>query len=119
MTNLLVSRPLAKCSTVAHDKPFRYWKNCVSFNGDWRGTRKLSEMIDNAVDITYRTFCRHCDWRQASELFGYATHPSQGLMLGADYMVSYQRSKFDGKTVYVLCHSAIEYIFIREETNGG
>lgn len=102
---------------MSTDRKYRYLRNCTSFGpGE---VRHLEKMIDEATEITYRTFCQHCNWREASELFGYDTHPKQGgLMLKNDWAVTYQRSKYKGKRCYVLCHSAIEYIFVHENFRG-
>jgi hypothetical protein len=99
------------------DREYRYLRNCTSFGlGE---VRHLTKMIDEAVEISYRTFCKHCSWREASELFGYDTHPKQGgLMLKNDWAVTYQRSTYKGKRCYVLCHSAIEYIFVHADFKG-
>jgi hypothetical protein len=99
------------------DREYRYLRDCTSF-GRFE-VRHLEEMLDLATEITYRTFCKHCSWREASELFGYDTHPRQGgLMLKNDWAVTYQRSWFKGQRCYVLCHSAIEYIFVRGNRSG-
>jgi hypothetical protein len=112
-TSFLASPPVEHRSEAEHDKPYVYWKNCVGFGGP-REVAKLTEMIDNAVDITYGTFFRYCDLNEATELLGYEKHHTRGLILKKDWHVSYHRSKYNGKTVYFLKHSAIEYIFVQK-----
>jgi hypothetical protein len=96
-------------------KPYHYWQCCVDFSED---VELLIAMIDTAVDITYRTFFQHCDLEEARTLLCYDKHWKQGLTLKKDWHVSYHRSTYNGKRCYFLCHSGIEYIFVREETDG-
>jgi len=90
-------------------RPYRYLRNCTSFSR--ADVKHLEEMIDNARDVTYATFFRHCSWREACALFGCYGHYKQGLTLKQDWAVSYHRSKYKGRRCYYLRHSAIEYIF--------
>lgn len=109
--------PVKNSGPLGHGKRYRYLRNCTSF-GRFE-VRYLEEMLDKASEITYRTFCLHCDWREASKLFGYDTHPKQGgLMLKNDWAVTYHRSWYKGKRCYFICHSSIEYIFVREDFRG-
>jgi len=89
-----------------------YLVSCVDLP---RGKVKyLNECIDNAIDITYRTFMEHVNQAQVRELFPfYEWKPGRqpGLRLKDDFAVSYHRSKFMGKICYYMRHSAIEYIF--------
>lgn len=73
-------------------------------------------MVDQAVQVSYRTFFRHCagvaTWAKHS---GYATRSDKGLTLDKDWHVSFYRSKFRGKPCYYMYHSAIEYIWVLED----
>ena len=71
-------------------------------------------MIDNATDITRRTFLKYVDDSELADItenLGSCWHHSQGLTMSQDWAVSYHRSKLHGKRVYYFCHSAIEYVF--------
>ena len=99
---------------MTSDKKFHYLRCCVDFpSGE---VEHLTQMIDDAVDITYGTFIRHVDWKTVSDMFEYERHPNQGLTLKDDFHVSYHKSKFKGETCYYVRHSAIEYIFVPEAT---
>jgi hypothetical protein len=74
-------------------------------------------MINNAVDISRRTFLKYIDKEDLKELelnLSYSTHPKKGLTMAGDYAVSYRRSKLHEKRVYFFNHSMIEYVFIKE-----
>lgn len=80
-------------------------------------------MIDSAIDISYKTFMKHVDRSDLISIFpsyqwkrsyqwdehGFET----GLWLKNDWAVKFQRSKFKEKCVYILVHSGIEYIFVK------
>lgn len=91
---------------------YTYYGNCVNWAG--RDVPHLSEMIDNAIDITRQTFLAHADrddLRQVELGLGYSAHPSKGLTMAGDYHVSYHRSKYKGKRCYFFKWSGIEYVF--------
>jgi len=74
----------------------------------------LHEMINGAKDITRRTFLQHVDRDDMETLeaeLGYASHPSRGLTMAADWHVSYHRSHWNGRTCYYFRWSGIEYYF--------
>jgi hypothetical protein len=76
---------------------------------------ELSQLIDKRKKITRRTFLKHVDPSDLTiiaESLGYATHPSQGLTMAADWHVEYFKSSWRNKTVYGFRHSAIEHIFV-------
>jgi hypothetical protein len=89
---------------------FQYLTCCV--NSD---AKSIGDMVDAAIDITYRTMMKHCpgliDWAVS---VGYVRHPSQGLTLKGDWAVSYHRSKYRGRRCYYVRWSAIEYIFVEK-----
>ena len=91
----------------------QYFNNCV--NWDQRDIDGLTDMIDNNLDISRKTFLKHIDKEEMQAVeddLGYAQHPSQGLTMAGDYHVSYHRSKLHGKRCYYFRHSSIEYVFI-------
>lgn len=73
----------------------------------------LDEMVDAAIDVTYRTMLKHCpgliDW---AEGVGYARDSRRGLTLKNEWAVDFHRSKYQGQRCYYVRWSAIEYIFI-------
>jgi hypothetical protein len=74
----------------------------------------ITETVDKAREITYRTFLRHVSFSDLCDLFPfYDRYPNQGgLMLKNDWAVSYHRSTYQGRRCYYIRHSMIEYIFI-------
>ena len=71
-------------------------------------------MIEEAQDITRRTFLNHVDGKDRRDLetqLGYSLTRDGGLTMKRDYHVSYHRSRLHGQTVYFFTHSAIEYVF--------
>jgi hypothetical protein len=90
---------------------YNFYSNCVNWPGK---VADLSQMIDNNIDITRRTFLQYVNREELAEIerdLSYEKHPSQGLTMAGDYHVSYHRSKLRGKRVYYFRHSAIEYVF--------
>lgn len=89
---------------------YKYAFNCVSPpNVD-----DLVDMVDNAIDITYRTFIKHVDWRELARIFDYYEWANgKGLRLKDDWAVTFHRSKYGKHRVYYVCHSSIEYIFMK------
>ena len=78
--------------------------SCVNSSG-----RKISEMMDSALDITFETFAKHVDIKRVQEIFGYGHN--QGLFLRNDWHVRFYRSKWRGRRCYIMKHSGIEYIY--------
>ena len=89
--------------------------NCVEIpDGD---AEALIDMIDGERDITRKTFLRHVDREQMADLeesLGYASHPSAGLTMAADWHVTYHKGTYKGRRAYWLCWSHIEFVFIKE-----
>lgn len=75
-------------------------------------------MIENAKEITHRTFVKYVDQRQATDALstelGVEYGKGTGLTLKDDWSVSYHKSTFKGKQCYYMTHSAIEFIFLNE-----
>ena len=88
---------------------YQFITNCVNSTYE-----KITDMVNDARDITYETFCKYVDWKDVSEMLGYALHPSQGLMIKNDYAVSFHKSRYEGRPCYYVCWSAIEYIFVKD-----
>lgn len=96
-------------------KRMHYFDNCVGWNPkDVWNKGGLSDMIDNATDVSRKIFLKHIDLKEIetmAENMGYAAHYKNGLTMAGDYAISYHRSKLHGKRVYYFRHSAIEYVF--------
>lgn len=98
---------------------YRFHSTCVDWSQSACDTPSgLSDMIhEHSIDITRRTLLQHVGAEQMNEIesrLGYASHPSQGLMMARDYHVSYHRSKLHGKRCYYFKWSAIEHIFTQQ-----
>jgi len=68
-------------------------------------------MIDNAINITRKTFLKNTNKEDRIQLekdLGY----NRDFTINRDWHVSYHKTKtINGKVVYFLQHSAIEYFF--------
>lgn len=85
----------------------RFQYDCVNPNS----LEELEFIIDNGEEITLQEFKDNVN----SEDFGYLLESlgySEDFPIDEDCHVQYNRSiKEDGKTVYYMVHSAIEYVF--------
>ena len=99
---------------------YQYYNNCVNWSkDDVYSDGGLNDMIDQAIDISRKTFLKHVDrddLRDREFSLGYETHPSKGLTMAGDYSVSYHRSKLHGKRVYYFRQSCIEFVFTKVGT---
>lgn len=95
---------------------YHYYTNCVNWpRGDVDKPGGLRDLIDGRREISRRTFLRHVERADLAELadgLAYASHPSRGLTMAADWHIEYFRSRLHGATVYGFRHSAIEYVFV-------
>lgn len=89
---------------------FRYLTCCVQAKGE-----DITAMVEQARPITLRVFAKHCDWRPLARTLGYQLGRGRGLQLRQDWHVRYYRSVYQGAPCYFLKHSAIEYIFTRQD----
>lgn len=100
---------------------FKFYCNCVCWpRNDVDADGGLNDLIAASEPITRATFLKHVDrsdLRNLERNLQYASHPSQGLTMAADWSVSYFRSKLHGRTVYGFDWSAIEYVFVPENFN--
>ncbi len=97
---------------------YKYYNNCVSWpRRDVHAEGGLSDMIDDAIEITRKTFLNHVDRNEMEYLeisLGYSKHHSQGLTMAGDWHVSYHRSRLHGKRAYYFNNSCIEYVFTKQ-----
>lgn len=95
---------------------FSYYNCCVDWDPDEvHSPGGLVDMIDQARQITRRTFLKHVgtrDLRSLEESLGYESHPAKGLTMAGDFHVGYFKSKLFGRPVYFFRWSAIEYVFM-------
>jgi len=71
-------------------------------------------MVANAMSISRRSFLKHVNREDLSELegcLGGASHPRRGLTIAGDRHVAYYRGKLHNERVYFMTHSAVEYVF--------
>ena len=94
---------------MKYDYDYLYYNNCVLW--DERDVDSLSNMIDDAIDITRRTFLKHVDRERLRMIEKSLGYPMGRLTMAGDYAVSYHKSKLHGKTCYYFRHSSIEYVF--------
>lgn len=85
---------------------FRYsCVNCPNVN-------ELEYILEHERTITHDTFRRNIGKKQYDKLNRLLGYDKYNLTLKTDYHVSYHKSKTpDGKIVYYLDHSAIEYVY--------
>ena len=95
---------------------YEFYCNCVSWPPrDVRREGGLSDLINDRVEISRRTFLKHVnreDLKTQEYECGYQQHPRQGLTMAGDQYVEYFRSRWHGKRVYGFRWSSIEYVFI-------
>jgi hypothetical protein len=92
---------------------YRFYSNCVTWPRAYVG--ELMDMVDNARDITRRTFLRNVGYENVKplELATYhELHWKQGMTMASNWSVTYHKSKLCGRTVYYFCYSSIEYVFV-------
>ena len=98
---------------------YRFYSDCVSWPRNQ--VNELCECIDDAIDISRKTFLKHVDRVEQESIersLEYAGHWKQGLTAAADWGIRYQRSKLNGTRVYMFVQSGIEYIFVPKEMRG-
>ena len=74
----------------------------------------LSDMMDNAVEVSYRTLVAAVGRDALAEAFpqfDWSSRP-RDLTMKDDYAVSYYRSTFKGKPCYYVRESGIEHVFM-------
>jgi hypothetical protein len=68
-------------------------------------------MVNKAREISFTTFAKNCDYQELARSMGYAVGREKGLHLKDDLYVRFYVSEFEGKKVYFINQSAIEWIF--------
>jgi len=88
---------------------FTFETDCTCSTARW-----INNMVDQAREVTYETLVRRVGVDQLASVFPFyewGRGTRAGLRMKDDYMISYYRSKYRGRTCYYVCHSSIEYIF--------
>ena len=93
---------------------YHYITNCTQADGN-----DIEEMVDNAMQVTYKTFRHHVPLSEIKGVFGdiydyQDKNNGIGLRIQNDYAVSFYKSKYQGRPCYYIYHSAIEYVFVKE-----
>jgi hypothetical protein len=70
---------------------------------------KINNMVDNARQISFKTFMKHAELADTEFFHIYAWGQQRGLHLKDDWAVSYYKGKYEGQPCVYMCHSAIEY----------
>lgn len=90
---------------------FVYLTSCVDSDAE-----SIQTMVDEAEEVTCRRFREECNSRQWERDQGYLVGPGgKGLRLYNDWAVRYFKSRYRSAECYYVVHSAIEYIFVKEE----
>ena len=84
----------------------QYLTNCINSTAEL-----INDMVDEAIEITWRTFRDRVYLAELKELFPHYDWTGQGLHIKDDYAVSFHRSTYAGVRCYYVQHSAIEYVF--------
>ena len=91
---------------------FEFRTNCIHSTGE-----SISEMVEAATQISYRTFRRYVSIEEVNEMLGYLNpgqrHYKGRLTLQKDYAVSYYKSRYEGAPCYYVRWSAIEFIWTK------
>lgn len=89
-----------------------YWHSCMDTPPF--AVPDLVECVDKARAVTRATFQRKVCPEALAALearLGYSPARSGGLTMAEDYHVTYHTSRYRGRAVAFVRHSAIEYIF--------
>lgn len=85
---------------------FVFITDCVHSDGP-----SINAMVDEAREVTLRTFRKRCDTLDWERLLGYERAGRGGLPLSRDWHVAYYKSRYRGMPCYYAVWSAIEHIF--------
>lgn len=82
---------------------------------------KINALVDSSRTVTWETFRQHVPVEEVEQLFPFYSyrhnkHNEAGeltapMHIKDDYTVRFCKGVYDGKPVYFIVHSAIEYIF--------
>ncbi len=92
------------------ERNYHYHTNCLSSTSEL-----ISDMWDQAIYIKYETILKHVPFseiRKVLPFYAYNTRKG-GLILKNDWHVGYYKSFYNNIPCYFICHSHIEYIWIK------
>ena len=86
----------------------------------------IRDMVEQAMEVTWKTFRSHVHWTDVQWAFPFysfrgeeyspANHQQTcGFHIKDDYGVSFYKSFYNGKPCYYIVHSAVEYVWTKEE----
>jgi hypothetical protein len=76
----------------------------------------LNDMIERGREISFESWSKRVEWKELAREMGYATERGEaGLRLAKDYHVRFFASTWAGERVYYMVHSAIEFVFRRND----
>jgi len=99
-----------------------YYETCCVYST----AEAIISMVDQAREITWRTFLQYVPVEETQRIFpmysyrgelynkvaGWATFP---MHIKNDYVVSFHKSRYEGRRCYYIDHNRIEYIFTKKE----
>lgn len=83
-------------------KDYSFETDCICSDYD-----SITNMKDNAIEITYKTMRRHCNLSEWNKAWGIPLH--------REWHVTFYKSTYKGIKCYFFTHSAIEYIFTQNK----
>lgn len=92
-------------------KTFVLYRNTKDRCANEQEENVISKMNDEAIQIAFGTFTKHCDWKEVAANLGY----DQGFTLSGDPHVTYLKSRYGGLPCYILGHSECDFIFLRPD----
>jgi len=86
-----------------------YLTNCTCGDGDG-----ITDMVDVAKEIKYRTFCKYVSQESLQDVFPSYSFggKKKGLFLKNDYAVRFYKSVYRGKKCVFVDWSCIEFVFV-------
>lgn len=85
----------------------RYITNCVSSTCE-----AITDMIENAEDITREEFEWEVDEQELKEMEESLSYGDDWIWMKDDWHVSYHKSEYKGEPCVYFRHSSIEYIYV-------
>lgn len=94
---------------------FRLSVRCI----DVHAVADLDDLYDHDRKISFKTFCRHVDWKEVASRMGYIVTPGvrAGIRLSRDPCVRFYRSVWQGKPCYHMDHSAVDFVFLQQQNH--
>lgn len=84
-------------------RDFYYETSCVNSDGE-----SISDMVDVSRQIKWETLIKHVSIEEIESVL-----PNKNPTLKKDWAVRFHKSSYKGKPCYYICHSGIEYVFLK------